>query len=502
MEMTYEEKFNKIKESFEAFKGEKLDLELAGIKELNTKILLLYNLNNDAQALLKDIKNKNNDDLVNDYVFGGKIGEFTKIINEELEKLKDAQRNREKLRNMIVDATDALILQKKSIDFIKNNVKDEIEKESAVLSNEDMVGVHREYHESLKNIKEKYMNDLDKEIEPLDLKIEEYDKEVHLLLNGGLLNYSIVDDKLVKKEKISIPVIEDEDVLTDNYENGDVTEEQTSEQEEAEVMPDISTFGEAAEEDQTEISSVEETESQDGLSIDEIRSEVAQELAEANEEPTEEPTEVVSEIPSMEETPVEETVEEMSEIPSVEETPVEETAEEKSAIPSMEETPVEETAEEVEKTPKEDEEDILPFNYSAFSSLIGDEEQLPSPVEDFKETSPEMTGEKIDEEPTKAMPIVSSVGETPVEEPTEEAPEMPSVEEAPAEESKLDELKKLRDSMKDFVANMDVNTKVTVKDADPVLLTKLNDSSLIDSANKFISSFKQEVPEEESSLGL
>ena len=471
MEMTYEEKFNKIKESFEAFKGEKLDLELAGIKELNTKILLLYNLNNDAQALLKDIKNKNNDDLVNDYVFGGKIGEFTKIINEELEKLKDAQRNREKLRNMIVDATDALILQKKSIDFIKNNVKDEIEKESAVLSNEDMVGVHREYHESLKNIKEKYMNDLDKEIEPLDLKIEEYDKEVHLLLNGGLLNYSIVDDKLVKKEKISIPVIEDEDVLTDNYENGDVTEEQTPEQEEAEVMPDISTFGEAAEEDQTEISSVEETESQDGLSIDEIRSEVAQELAEANEEPTE----VVSEIPSMEETPVEET------------------AEEKSEIPSMEETPVKETAEEVEEAPKENEEDILPFNYSAFSSLIGDEEQLPSPVEDFKETSPEMTGEKIDEEPTE---------ETPAEVPTEEAPEVPSVEEAPAEESKLDELKKLRDSMKDFVANMDVNTKVTVKDADPVLLTKLNDSSLIDSANKFISSFKQEVPEEESSLGL
>ena len=471
MEMTYEEKFNKIKESFEAFKGEKLDLELAGIKELNTKILLLYNLNNDAQALLKDIKNKNNDDLVNDYVFGGKIGEFTKIINEELEKLKDAQRNREKLRNMIVDATDALILQKKSIDFIKNNVKDEIEKESAVLSNEDMVGVHREYHESLKNIKEKYMNDLDKEIEPLDLKIEEYDKEVHLLLNGGLLNYSIVDDKLVKKEKISIPVIEDEDVLTDNYENGDVTEEQTPEQEEAEVMPDISTFGEAAEEDQTEISSVEETESQDGLSIDEIRSEVAQELAEANEEPTE----VVSEIPSMEETPVEET------------------AEEKSAMPSVEETPVEETAEEVEEAPKENEEDILPFNYSAFSSLIGDEEQLPSPVEDFKETSPEMTGEKIDEEPTE---------ETPAEVPTEEAPEVPSVEEAPAEESKLDELKKLRDSMKDFVANMDVNTKVTVKDADPVLLTKLNDSSLIDSANKFISSFKQEVPEEESSLGL
>ena len=361
-EKTFKERFDNLSENFNNFKNEESNLEEAGIKELNTKIGILVELDNNVRELAKDIKsNPNDDDLVSDGEVLGNISNLLKSLEETSSELRDAQRGREKLRNKIIDEKHVLEGQ-----------RDEFEK---------------------------YIDALNEERVPVDELYNKYNEEIELLLEGGKPNYKLEDGVLV--ESATIPEIKEEDVITEDT----VMEEEPEHVEELVAEPVIEETKEAEE------------------SLEQIRDEVASELAQANEEvqdeetteteenvfnpfgeyltDTEEPVVGESEEPIQEpvidETPAVETEKEevvdnplfddsftyeptseesnpvIDETPVVEETPaVSETIEETSQEPVMDETPV------VEEPVMEGTTEDLPKEVDMLTALKNFREELGS----------------------------------------------------------------------------------------------------------------------------
>ena len=126
-EKTFKERFDNLSENFNNFKNEESNLEEAGIKELNTKIGILVELDNNVRELAKDIKsNPNDDDLVSDGEVLGKISNLLKSLEEASSELRDAQRGREKLRNKIIDEKHVLEGQRDEFDFKVNDALEKI----------------------------------------------------------------------------------------------------------------------------------------------------------------------------------------------------------------------------------------------------------------------------------------------------------------------------------------------------------------------------------------
>ena len=312
-EKTFKERFDNLSENFNNFKNEESNLEEAGIKELNTKIGILVELDNKVRELAKDIKsNPNDDDLVSDGEVLGKISNLLKSLEEASSELRDAQRGREKLRNKIIDEKHVLEGQRDEFDFKVNDALEKISLEKQVLDME-LSSVDRGYHESLLNVNEKYIDALNEERVPVDELYNKYNEEIELLLEGGKPNYKLEDGVLV--ENATIPEIKEEDVITEDT----VMEEEPEHVEELVAEPVIEETREAEE------------------SLEQIRDEVASELAQANEEVQDEETTETeenvfnpfgeyltdTEEPVVEETPaVSEPIEETSQEPVMDETPV------------------------------------------------------------------------------------------------------------------------------------------------------------------------------------
>lgn len=277
-EKTFKERFEALKEKFNNFKNEETDLEKAGIKELNTKIGILVELDNNARNLAKEIKsNTNEEDLVSDGEVLGYISELLKSVEEESDSLRDAQRGREKLRNKIIDEKHLLETNRNEFDFKVNEATEKINGEKQVLDM-DLSSVDRNYHESLLNVYEKYIDALNEERVPVDELYNKYNGEIELLLDGGKPNYKLEEGNLV--ENASIPEIKEEDVITEDT----VMEEEPEHVEELVAEP----FTEDNEDKYPleEEPKLEEYKEPDTVeeNIDQIRSEVASELAHADEE--------------------------------------------------------------------------------------------------------------------------------------------------------------------------------------------------------------------------
>ena len=265
-EKTFKERFDNLSENFNNFKNEGTNLEEAGIKELNTKIGILVELDNNVRELAKDIKsNPNDDDLVSDGEVLGNISNLLKSLEEASSELRDAQRGREKLRNKIIDEKHVLEGQRDEFDFKVNDALEKISLEKQVLDME-LSSVDRGYHESLLNVNEKYIDALNEERVPVDELYNKYNEEIELLLEGGKPNYKLEDGVLV--ESATIPEIKEEDVITEDT----VMEEEPEHVEELVAEPVIEETREAEE------------------SLEQIRDEVASELAQANEEVQDEET--------------------------------------------------------------------------------------------------------------------------------------------------------------------------------------------------------------------
>ena len=206
-EKTFKERFDNLSENFNNFKNEGTNLEEAGIKELNTKIGILVELDNNVRELAKDIKsNPNDDDLVSDGEVLGNISNLLKSLEEASSELRDAQRGREKLRNKIIDEKHVLEGQRDEFDFKVNDALEKISLEKQVLDME-LSSVDRGYHESLLNVNEKYIDALNEERVPVDELYNKYNEEIELLLEGGKPNYKLEDGVLV--ESATIPEIKE-----------------------------------------------------------------------------------------------------------------------------------------------------------------------------------------------------------------------------------------------------------------------------------------------------
>lgn len=290
-EKTFKERYDVLSERFGNFKNEGTNLEEAGIKELNTKIGVLVELDNNVRVLAKDIKsNPNDDDLVSDGEVLGNISNLLKLLEEASSELRDAQRGREKLRNKIIDEKHVLEGQRDESDFKVNDALEKINLEKQVLDM-DLSLVDRNYHESLLSVNEKYIDALNEERVPIDELYNKYNEEIELLLEGGKPNYRLEDGILV--ESATIPEIKEEDVITEDT----VMEEEPEHVEELVAEPVPEDEGDKYPfEEEPELEELQDREKEQiGTStinedIDQIRSEVASELAQANEEEHDEET--------------------------------------------------------------------------------------------------------------------------------------------------------------------------------------------------------------------
>lgn len=290
-EKTFKERYDVLSERFYNFKNEGTNLEEAGIKELNTKIGVLVELDNNVRVLAKDIKsNPNDDDLVSDGEVLGNISNLLKLLEEASSELRDAQRGREKLRNKIIDEKHVLEGQRDEFDFKVNDASEKINEEKQVLDM-DLSSVDRNYHESLLSVNEKYIDALNEERVPIDELYNKYNEEIELLLEGGKPNYRLEDGILV--ESATIPEIKVEDVITEDT----VMEEEPEHVEELVAEPVSEDEGDKYPfEEEPELEELQDREKEQiGTStinedIDQIRSEVASELAQANEEEHDEET--------------------------------------------------------------------------------------------------------------------------------------------------------------------------------------------------------------------
>lgn len=290
-EKTFKERYDVLSERFGNFKNEGTNLEEAGIKELNTKIGVLVELDNNVRVLAKDIKsNPNDDDLVSDGEVLGNISNLLKLLEEASSELRDAQRGREKLRNKIIDEKHVLEGQRDESDFKVNDALEKINLEKQVLDM-DLSLVDRNYHESLLSVNEKYIDALNEERVPIDELYNKYNEEIELLLEGGKPNYRLEDGILV--ESATIPEIKEEDVITEDT----VMEEEPEHVEELVAEPVPEDEGDKYPfEEEPELEELQDREKEQiGTStinedIDQIRSEVASELAQASEEEHDEET--------------------------------------------------------------------------------------------------------------------------------------------------------------------------------------------------------------------
>ena len=378
-EKTFKERFDNLSENFNNFKNEGTNLEEAGIKELNTKIGILVELDNNVRELAKNIKsNPNDDDLVSDGEVLGNISNLLKSLEEASSELRDAQRGREKLRNKIIDEKHALEGQRDEFDFKVNDALEKISLEKQVLDME-LSSVDRGYHESLLNVNEKYIDALNEERVPVDELYNKYNEEIELLLEGGKPNYKLEDGVLV--ENATIPEIKEEDVITEDT----VMEEEPEHVEELVAEPVIEETREAEE------------------SLEQIRDEVASELAQANEEVQDEET-----------TETEENVfNPFGEYLTDTEEPVVGESEEPIQEPVIDETPATETEkEEVVDNPLFDDS----FTYeptSEESNPVIDEtpvvEETPAVSEPIEETSQEPVMEGTTEDLPKEVDMLTAL---------------------------------------------------------------------------------------------
>ena len=448
-EKTFKERFDNLSENFNNFKNEESNLEEAGIKELNTKIGILVELDNNVRELAKDIKsNPNDDDLVSDGEVLGNISNLLKSLEETSSELRDAQRGREKLRNKIIDEKHVLEGQRDEFDFKVNDALEKISLEKQVLDME-LSSVDRGYHESLLNVNEKYIDALNEERVPVDELYNKYNEEIELLLEGGKPNYKLEDGVLV--ESATIPEIKEEDVITEDT----VMEEEPEHVEELVAEPVIEETKEAEE------------------SLEQIRDEVASELAQANEEVQDEET-----------TETEENVfNPFGEYLTDTEEPVVGESEEPIQEPVIDETPAVETEkEEVVDNPLFDDS----FTYeptSEESNPVIDEtpvvEETPAVSETIEETSQEPV---MDETPVVEEPVMEG-----------------TTEDLPKEVDMLTALKNFREELGSF--DDDKLEVVAAKEASMDLYKQVT-PELLEGATQYMNKYNKELNAQEKTKAV
>ena len=448
-EKTFKERFDNLSENFNNFKNEESNLEEAGIKELNTKIGILVELDNNVRELAKDIKsNPNDDDLVSDGEVLGNISNLLKSLEEASSELRDAQRGREKLRNKIIDEKHVLEGQRDEFDFKVNDALEKISLEKQVLDME-LSSVDRGYHESLLNVNEKYIDALNEERVPVDELYNKYNEEIELLLEGGKPNYKLEDGVLV--ESATIPEIKEEDVITEDT----VMEEEPEHVEELVAEPVIEETKEAEE------------------SLEQIRDEVASELAQANEEVQDEET-----------TETEENVfNPFGEYLTDTEEPVVGESEEPIQEPVIDETPAVETEkEEVVDNPLFDDS----FTYeptSEESNPVIDEtpvvEETPAVSETIEETSQEPV---MDETPVVEEPVMEG-----------------TTEDLPKEVDMLTALKNFREELGSF--DDDKLEVVAAKEASMDLYKQVT-PELLEGATQYMNKYNKELNAQEKTKAV
>ena len=448
-EKTFKERFDNLSENFNNFKNEGTNLEEAGIKELNTKIGILVELDNNVRELAKDIKsNPNDDDLVSDGEVLGNISNLLKSLEEVSSELRDAQRGREKLRNKIIDEKHVLEGQRDEFDFKVNDALEKISLEKQVLDME-LSSVDRNYHESLLDVNKKYIDALNEERVPVDELYNKYNEEIELLLEGGKPNYKLEDGVLV--ESATIPEIKKEDVITEDT----VMEEEPEHVEELVAEPVIEETRESEE------------------SLEQIRDEVASELAQANEEVQDEET-----------TETEENVfNPFGEYLTDTEEPVVGESEEPTQEPVIDETPATETEkEEVVDNPLFDDS----FTYEPTneeSSPVIDEtpvvEETPAVSEPIEETSQEPV---MDETPVVEEPVMEG-----------------TTEDLPKEVDMLTALKNFREELGSF--DDDKLEVVAAKEASMDLYKQVT-PELLEGATQYMNKYNKELNAQEKTKAV
>lgn len=203
--------FDNLNQSLQEILSEELDLETAGITAINERLGKLGDLKTSIRSLFDEANNAYNhgvnggnsknakmltqDEFIN---LASSIQEFIKAQEAKSAELRAERERKESLRKIISDKVVELNNQIAEYDAKEKEVRTAIEKEKEILAGE-LSEIDRKYHEALLAANEAYLEDLLNERKPLDEQHEKWTNEMSILLNGGQLNYELVDGELVEK---------------------------------------------------------------------------------------------------------------------------------------------------------------------------------------------------------------------------------------------------------------------------------------------------------------
>jgi len=216
LESNFEElnaRFDVLNDALQKILGEEIDLETAGINELNAKLTRIDELRASVVELVDDINNaynhsnyqggnSSNVKLLSQDEFVSliaKIQPFKDSASKKYEELKDAEVIKERLYKTLTEYLDSINEEIAGYDNKIKETEDKLAKERVLLDTTELSDVDRSYHEGLVSLYEKYITNLNNAQAPLNDQREKYAAEIERLLEGGETGYELVDGELVEK---------------------------------------------------------------------------------------------------------------------------------------------------------------------------------------------------------------------------------------------------------------------------------------------------------------
>jgi hypothetical protein len=216
LENNFEElnaRFDVLNDALQKILGEEIDLETAGINELNAKLTRIDELRASVVELVDDINNaynhsnyqggnSSNVKLLSQDEFVSliaKIQPFKDSASKKYEELKDAEVIKERLYKTLTEYLDSINEEIAGYDNKIKETEDKLAKERVLLDTTELSDVDRSYHEGLVSLYEKYITNLNNAQAPLNDQREKYAAEIERLLEGGETGYELVDGELVEK---------------------------------------------------------------------------------------------------------------------------------------------------------------------------------------------------------------------------------------------------------------------------------------------------------------
>lgn len=494
----YEGQFEELKKQLNDSIDSTKELDLIGINELESKNNYLEDMEKTVELLLDNINkdyretgNKGTEYLVQYANLIAEIGEFVKKLGDFSKNLKEAYAVRENLR----------VRLNKECQTLDKNINDEnakigdalyrIEKEEQELSFE-LTEADRFYHESEKELNEKYSELLKENLVPITNLYDDYIREIDVLIKGGKVSYSITEkDELVDLRKATKEFEESqEQELPSEEEKEEVSEPSLEEVESTEEELEVPTLEEEpkeeAEVEEEEVMPVDVPDSPAGL---ELPGEYSFELpslsddSEPTEESIEEPTEEVEKKDDELENPLNTFDDSQPEVENPESSftdlfPKEETttSEEDDLLGNFEGfssfEDVLNTNEETPATEVPTEEPVMEESTLDSSTLSPVEPTLEVPEEPVAESEPELPSLESNEPGT----------EMPTTEETSETPEMESTYDSSALESMGETAAASLDKFTDTKPDDEIEVVVNQKEASADLLSKIP----VDAAKAFM----------------